>query len=294
MKELSKIVLGTVQMGLNYGINNLSGKIGINDSKHILEFAHDSGIRFLDTAEGYGESHKIIGQYHKEYPTKIFSVITKIPHTVTNAIIAINIESYLDEMNINKIDTLLFHSFKHYKENKLIVRRLKSIQKNGLVDKIGVSVYSNDEFEEVINDNLINVIQFPFNVFDNLSIKGFLINRAKEKNIELHSRSVFLQGLFFKKEFDQNNVLKYLKNELLYIKELSFHYKVPLETLLLNFCIMTDEIDKILIGVDNINHLKSNIDSCKIILFKEIYDEINSIKIKNLNYINPSLWEKLF
>ena len=75
---IQKLILGTVQLGLDYGINNKSGKPSKQKSFEILHTAYDNGIRFLDTAEAYGESQKIIGEFQKLNPNKKFSIITKL------------------------------------------------------------------------------------------------------------------------------------------------------------------------------------------------------------------------
>ena len=76
---MNKIILGTVQMGLPYGVNNSLGKVSVNDSISILDKAHDSGVRILDTAKVYGDAHKVIGEFHNCFPEKKFNIITKLP-----------------------------------------------------------------------------------------------------------------------------------------------------------------------------------------------------------------------
>ena len=65
---MSKLILGTVQMGLDYGVNNSSGKISNKESFEILSLAFSNGINILDTAEVYGNSHQIIGDFHYNNP----------------------------------------------------------------------------------------------------------------------------------------------------------------------------------------------------------------------------------
>ena len=73
--DSSKIILGTVQFGLDYGINNSNGKVSNNDSQEILKYAYENNIRTLDTAESYGNAHEVIGLFHKNNPQKLFKVI---------------------------------------------------------------------------------------------------------------------------------------------------------------------------------------------------------------------------
>jgi aryl-alcohol dehydrogenase-like predicted oxidoreductase len=291
--DYNKLVLGTVQMGLDYGINNPSGKIQQKDSFEILSYAYEAGIRFLDTAAGYGESHKVIGSFHKENPDQLFNIITKIPHHLDKVNLSDTIAKYLMELNVNQIDILLFHSFEHYEQNPSIKYLLEKLQAEGAIRKMGVSIYTNEQFKVVMQDESVNVIQLPYNVLDNKSIKGELLNEAKERGKEIHSRSAFLQGLFFKDYNDNNPIVAYLKDSLKKIQALSVEYGITLETLLLNYCLINNNIDKVLIGVDSIEQLNSNLNVFEISLPESLVHTIDAIIINDLDYLNPSLWKTL-
>ena len=112
----NKLILGTVQMGLPYGINNNLGKISLHNSIEILEYAFNNGIETLDSAESYGNAHEVIGIFHNENPDKIFKVITKLPHQI-NVDIVEKVDRYLKELNITQLDTLMFHSYASYEDN---------------------------------------------------------------------------------------------------------------------------------------------------------------------------------
>ena len=100
-------------------------------------------------------------------------------------------------------------------------KQIKVIKKKKYHQKIGVSIYTNQEFENALNYDLIDLIQIPFNLLDNFNNKGDLIKKAKSKNIEIHARSVFLQGLFFKDHKSLKNSMKsitpYLKKLLAFV-----------------------------------------------------------------------------
>ena len=101
-------------MGLNYGVNNILGKINKEESFRILKEAYTRGIRTLDTSEKYGDAHKVIGEFHLLYPNLKFSVITKIPPAEKINNFSLKIKTYLKELNIDEIDCLMFHSFNTY------------------------------------------------------------------------------------------------------------------------------------------------------------------------------------
>ena len=80
----NKLILGTVQFGLDYGINNTTGKLGTNQVLELLKIAYDHGIRILDTAEVYGNAHETIGDFHKKNGNSKFKIITKFPDVIRN------------------------------------------------------------------------------------------------------------------------------------------------------------------------------------------------------------------
>lgn len=291
MPAINKIILGTVQFGLNYGINNTSGKPDQQNVNAILSAAYGAGVQCLDTAEAYGDAHVKIGNFHKENPEKIFNVITKLPHHIDESFDH-KIEKYLQELHIVQIEALLFHSYQTYLDNKSAMTLLNGYKQAGKVKQIGVSVYTNEQIEEVIKDDFVDVIQFPFNLFDNLRLRGNVITKAKTQNKKLHTRSTFLQGLFFSSLQKENRIVQALKKELQYISQLSDESATSIQKMALNYCLQQPDIDNVLIGVDNLDQLNQNLVDADGSLTADIVDKINSIKIKNIDLLNPSLWNQ--
>ena len=178
----NKLILGTVQMGLSYGINNKSGKVSLKESLDILKFAYDNGIRTLDSAEVYGNAHQIIGIFHKRNSNLKFKIITKFPRDIKRNLIKDRLLNYLDILSVKSIDVLMFHSFESFLENKDSLSILTEMKLNGLINHIGVSVYTNDQLKLLINEDLITVVQLPFNMLDNVSVKGKLLYDLKTKD----------------------------------------------------------------------------------------------------------------
>ncbi|WP_448699657.1 aldo/keto reductase [Mucilaginibacter sp. AW1-3] len=291
MQAINKIVLGTVQFGLNYGINNTTGKPTQQTVNAILNAAHQSGVRCLDTAEAYGNAHDIIGQFHRQYPHQVFNVITKLPHHIDEKI-EDKIEKYLDELHVKQLEGLLFHSYQTYKDNQQSVGRLNTYKNNGKVKHLGVSVYTNQQMEDVIADDNISIIQLPFNLFDNINQRGQAIKKAKARGKIIHTRSAFLQGLFFSSLQNPNETVKALINELTYIQQLSARTEISIQKMALNYCLQQPDIDHILIGVDTLEQLNQNLANADESLTAGIINSINDIRIKNSDLLNPSLWKQ--
>jgi aryl-alcohol dehydrogenase-like predicted oxidoreductase len=288
---MNKLVLGTVQMGLRYGVNNLIGQPPEEQSIIILQEAYKNGIRLLDTAEAYGSAHEIIGKYHLQNPNQNFRVITKISDKHDEKPIVEKIAHYLNQLRINDLEAILFHSFALYKKSKEQLDKLLHLKEKKIIKSIGVSLYTNEELEQVIDDININMIQLPFNLLDNFSVRGELLREAKKRGKIIHTRSAFLQGLFFKNIDDNHPIVRALKPQLARINEIARQEKISMTDLSLGYCLMQNEIDFVLIGVDSIQQLEQNIGSSMVILENETVAEINKIVTSDLDLLNPSLWK---
>jgi len=287
----SKLILGTVQFGLDYGINNTIGKPKKDEVLSLLKIAYNSGIRVLDTAEAYGNAHQLIGNYHKKQGDFKFEIITKFPHHIKHNLIKSKVIEYLDLMNVNALDVMMFHSYDSFQSNYNSLNTLNELKSDGLIKNIGVSVYTNAQLESLLNKDLITVVQLPFNLLDNFNVRGDLINNLKEKGKIIHTRSAFLQGLFFKKSSDDMLIVKSLKSQLEILKEITKKQACSMEELALGYCISQKNIDKVIIGVDSISQLNDNIKASSYEVNEEAINCINSIDVENLDLLNPSLWK---
>ena len=289
----SKLILGTVQFGLDYGINNTIGKLSEDQVFELLENAYDLGVRTLDTAEAYGNAHSIISNFHKQ-SKKRFNIISKYSSSNFDYPIYLveRIQVHCSNFNVNYLEGYMFHSYNDFKINiNNDPNVLDNIKNSGLVKKIGVSAYSNDEIEDLLNFKNINLIQLPFNLFDNEYQRKEILEKAKKRNIEIHTRSVFLQGLFFKDFNTLTNCLLPLKNNLSELSLILKNNNISIESLALNYPLNKTYIDKVLIGVDSLEQLKNNIKATENDFNKSIYKKIDCIQIKNTKLLNPSNWK---
>ncbi len=291
MPATSKIILGTVQFGLNYGINNTKGKPDKAEIKKILDTAHTNGINILDTAEAYGDSQEAIGEYHSQSKNR-FEVITKysssradLPDNISN-----RVEHDLKLLNVTSLYAYMFHSFNdliaHFEKFKTELLKLKQ---QGKIKKIGVSIYTNQEAEQVVSYKDVDLVQLPFNLLDNNFQREAVIKKLRDRGVEIHTRSVFLQGLFFMKEENIPAKLASLKPYLENIKQNASQYNCTVNDLALNYALYQKQIDKILIGVDTTEQLLANIASSK----KELNGsnkEIDAIQVKETELLNPANW----
>lgn len=191
-----KLALGTVQFGMQYGIANTGEQTGQAEVERILAYALQSGVDMLDTAVAYGDSEACLGAAGVDD----FRVVTKLPAEMGDDVeswVLENLEESLKRLRISTMYGVLLHRSQQLlgTGGQLLARALARLKSEGLVAKIGVSIYDPNELDLVTRECPIDLVQAPLNVFDRrLVISGWL-QRLHDEGIEVHVRSVFLQGL---------------------------------------------------------------------------------------------------
>ena len=289
MNKSSKLILGTVQFGLKYGINNSQGQVAQAEVVNILKSAQNVGLQFLDTAAAYGYAEQRIGEYHRKYNQK-FKIITKF-QAKSDLSVDKQIENALTNMNKSTLEVVLFHSFNDYRQHPEALEALLRLKKEGKIGQIGVSVYTNDEVEYLLEDQSIEVIQIPFNLLDNETQRGEILRKSKEVGKIIHTRSVFLQGLFFKDVNTLPKVLVPLKDALLELRRFAKDANLTLACLALNYALAQPYIDGVLIGVDNEDQLVDNLKALENPFSEQLTQQINSIKVAERALLNPVNWK---
>lgn len=188
-----KIALGTVQFGLNYGVTNSAGQVSLDEVNSILELAKQSSISIIDTAIAYGDSEATLGQFD----LSSFSVISKIPSLkIHSGSIEKSVSESLKRLNIDSLYGVMLHDEDDiFIENNKLLNELKSFKEQGLIKKIGASFYSPEISLKAIDEGIVDIIQVPANQLDSRFFAQGIFDKAAEKNIEVHIRSLFLQGL---------------------------------------------------------------------------------------------------
>ena len=286
---MNKIALGTVQFGMDYGISNKRGKIPRDEVFEILKEASEFGIDTLDTAYLYGESETVIGDFIKKYK-KQFRLVTKSPDCKIEQIEDL-FDISLKKLNIRRIYGYLIHNFQHYKENPKIWDILEKLKKENKIQKIGFSLYYPSELECLLKKKIeIDIIQVPYSIFDRRFEPFF--NEIKNKNVEIHVRSVFLQGLVFKNPEELVGHFAKIKEKILALNSLSMKYDIPMGALCLNFAILNDSVDKVVVGVDSIENFKENVSSLDYLTdVRNIINQLSQFKEDDEKIILPVNWK---
>jgi aryl-alcohol dehydrogenase-like predicted oxidoreductase len=284
---ISKLILGTAQFGQNYGINNKSGQPSKYDTFEILDCANQKGINIIDTADAYGNASDIIGEYNQINPNA-FKINTKFK--IGDIEINNQLDIALNKLCVDKINTYFYHSFTDFIGFPESLDELVELREKKLIEKIGISVYDNDEFLEGINCKEINTIQIPFNLFDNYYQRGKLLELAKSKGKNIQVRSVYLQGLFFMNPSELPLNLQPLSKYIVQINKIASENKISINNLALQYAIMQSCIDNVIVGVDNISQLEENIQLLNQTIDINIKNEIDNIHILESELLYPKNW----
>ena len=155
---------------------------------------------------------------------------------------------------------------------------------------MGVSIYTNEELEDLLKYDDIDIVQLPFNLLDNSKQRASILKKSKDKGIEIHTRSAFLQGLFFKELNTIPKKISALTSSLKEIKEIAKSYKLEIANLALNYVYQQDFIDNVLIGVDTVDQLNENLKQIETPVSMEIIRRIDEIDTDEKAFLNPSNW----
>ena len=193
---MNRIVLGGAQLGLPYGILNGGETLSREEVARILDTAVDHGIDSIDTAIAYGQSESIIGETSQNR----FNIISKLPPLpvdISNVSewVHSQVQGSLSRLKCTSLDALLLHRPQDLTgaQGAELYAAIGSLMAEKMIHRFGVSIYSPDDLEGIIDTFEIHVVQAPLNVFDR-RILG-VTDQLSALNIEVHVRSVFLQGV---------------------------------------------------------------------------------------------------
>ena len=270
----SKIIIGSANFGLNYSHLNSYKKVNIKEIKKIIRFCEKNRINYLDTASGYGNAENIIGQL-KKTEWKIISKIPKIKSQNSREIkknILRIIKTSLNNLNCKSLYAILLHDEKQLmsKNGSEIFKFLRYLKKKRIINKIGVSFYTPSVLLKTLLNFKIDLIQIPINYVNKSFINQQIIKKIKKQNIEVHARSIFLQGLLLKKKTNDKRLKKFIN----YLNEWHHTNKISRLESSLNFFNNLNFIDKYIFGLENLSQLKQIIKTKKTIIIDfPKYDE---------------------
>jgi len=290
---MARIAIGCVQFGLNYGVSNTTGKPGVTEIKEIVELATEHGVSVYDTAPAYGESEIALGETlhgNEKIVTKtpIFKE-TKISNIHVRKLRSVFLES-LCKLKRSKLYGLLIHNADDLNKpgSDALYTEMLRLKEEEKIKKIGVSIYSSIHLDNVLKNYDIDLVQLPVNIFDQRLIQSGHLSRLKNLEIEVHSRSTFLQGLLIMKPEERPMYfLNYQKQLNKYFARIQNLGMTSLKAAL-GFVQALPQVDQIIVGVNSTSQLKE--------IFQASGAQVNpenflDIAIADTSLIDPSLWK---
>jgi len=291
---MSKIALGTVQFGIDYGVNSVGGQVTPEEVKKILSYAHSKNIDLLDTAPAYGNSEKILGRMD----ISSFKVVTKTRHfdslEIKNndvKLLSNDFHYSLKDLKLDGVYGLLIHNADDLLKpgSEKLFDQLQELKQAEKIVKIGVSVYDRSQLQSILDNFDIDLVQLPFNILDRRMIDRGMLATLQSKGVEVHARSIFLQGLLLMSE--QNRPDKFNRWDGLWKiwhEWLNDNQITALEATI-RHAVSMPEISKVLVGVDTVAQLKEIVLASPGIL-PDIPPEMFT---NDADLLNPSNWGKL-
>lgn len=287
-----RLALGTVQFGLPYGVANRGGQVSRCEAAAILQQAAAAGLDTLDTAIAYGESEHRLG----EIGVSKWRVITKLPprrseQTDSAAWVRQLVHGSLARLRISRLRAVLLHRSRDLlgPRGDELYAALLALKGSGEVEKIGVSIYNPAELDALPARIKLDLVQAPFNVLDRrLEFSGWLARLAQE-NVEIHVRSIFLQGLLLMDNGTRPaRFAKWTTTWDRWQEWLGEQQVTPLRACL-GFALSIPQVDRVVVGIDSVGHLREILDGVAAPVVIPPPDLVN----EDPDLINPSRWNGL-
>lgn len=292
-----KLAIGTAQFGMSYGISNTGQQVLADQIKLILEYAISQGVCVIDTAYAYGSAETTLGN-HSELLSSV-DIITKIPalcardkNCSVNSWIGYILQKSLERLKRKSVYGLLAHCAKDFLDEygKEFYNALLSLKEQGFIKKIGFSAYTREDIENVLDRFKIDLIQVPINVFDQRLLKDNFLKNVQNSGVEIHARSVFLQGLLLMPPSALLSEFRSIVPLLNKFEQYCFQKSMTRLQVALQFVMNMTYVDRCVVGVTSVKELSELMS-----LAHENYsvpNDISMFSIDDEKILNPALWSR--
>lgn len=287
-----KIALGTVQFGLPYGIANQVGQVSRLEAKAMLQLASANGIDTLDTAIAYGESETCLG----EVGMQGYKLVTKLPAVPAECAditdwINMQFAGSLSRLGVTAVHGLLLHRSEQLlgPYGKTIYRALQELKGNGQVKKIGVSIYAPNGLDAITEQFRLDLVQAPFNLVDRRLLTTGWLQRLKAQDVEIHTRSAFLQGLLLMPQTAIPAQFVPWGDVWQTWHQWLADHDVSAVQACLAYPLSFPEVDRVVVGADSASQLAQIISAANYVP----QGDLPELQCEEENLINPVNWPKL-
>lgn len=297
--KISEFTLGTVQLGMAYGINNSRGMPSSEEAEKILSRAVSGGIVSFDTARGYDKSEKILGDFFRGKDI-CKTLITKVEfEDETKADLRASLfaktEDSIKKLGVESIPLLHLHTEKYLETyGEALTSALSELKAEGLVKSVGISFSDKSRLLELCDTDIFDSIQIPANMFDNEEIRNGKISKLSSLGVAVYVRSVYLQGLFFKDPEELTGNLVSAKGALTKLRRLAEENNMSMASLALSYMRGVEGITSLVIGCETEAQLDDSLNLFEnpplgeelVSRINEISEEVESVILR------PWEWKK--
>jgi len=294
-KLISDVTLGTVQLGLMYGV--ATGKPSLERAFDILDTAWEGGVRSFDTSAKYGDSEEVLGKYFSSYENRskkpFISTKFKLDpavHTSSTAEKAIfeTAECSMKRLCADRLDLLMLHNAEDLTRfGSVVPRTLEKLLDKGYIDMAGASLYTVDETEEILKNDVYTAVQIPMNVFDPRFIRSGMLDRLYDRKIKVFVRSVYLQGLFFFEPDELPPQFEFISGYIRKLNEISKETGLKKSHIVFSYIRDLDGVSSIVSGAETKMQIADTLETskCEKIsddIRRQIYGEFGEVPIERV------------
>jgi aryl-alcohol dehydrogenase-like predicted oxidoreductase len=288
MSEPSKLMLGSAQFGLNYGISNQLGQTSQIQVREILELGLSAGLNFIDTARSYGESERVLGESRDLLSD--YQVVTKLAYLQREKITpTTSFRESLQRLGLKQTYGLLFHDVGDLlgPNGNAYLSEVLEIKKCGQIRKFGVSVYSLNQLKEVLRKTEIDLVQLPLNILDRRFLEDDFLTELKKRGIEIHVRSVFLQGLLLMDPHRLPDFFSPLGSHLQNLRRSVTGKGYSALEVCLAFVKNIPQVDRIVIGINEVAQLREILNAYQ----REVSFDARGYALLDEKFLLPTNWK---
>ena len=293
--SLRKLGLGTVQFGLAYGITNLRGQVSAAEVEAILKAALAAGIDLFDTAAAYGESEAVLGRALGARPD--LRIVSKLPPLASDRIGAAEIDQCrttvlrsLTLLQRPSLDGLLLHRPDDLRKPgaERLVALLEELKRAGKVAKIGVSAYDRAQIDLAVDRFALDLVQVPVNLLDQRLLVDGTLDRLRSRNIEVHARSIFLQGALLAEPSSLPSHFAPHLDHLRAVGAAAQRAGLSRLALCLRFVLAQPAIERVIVGVTALGELEQIIAAAAD--GASLPAGLGALAVDDQRLVNPALW----
>ena len=261
--KLSRLMIGTVQFGMDYRIANKTGQPTLKDVCDILTCAYEGGVTALDTARMYGTSEDVIGEALAElHLADKMTIVTKTTHmgdgldaAAADRMLEESIGQSLKRLRLDSLPLVLIH----HEEDFRYFDSLVKLKQKGLVRHVGSSVMTPVATKGIVSSGLVEAVQVPTSILDRRYVKAGIFHDCKQRGLGLFVRSIYLQGLVLMPDAEIAPGLGQVLPVLQSLRKLAADAGMSLAELAVRYVLSLEGVTCGVVGVETVQQMKDNV-----------------------------------